>query len=166
MSRSGTCLVPLQTGGHNPLMDTVVPLCTLRACVRAPVQNLERDRRKPLGCVSRHPVQMPRFCPLHPVSVSGVIDPSHQLVLGRPDLIYPQRGACLWADGPLWTRSSSSSSYKLALVSVLPLGQVFCLFPAYPLVSAYPSPLSLFIVLSSNLVPALISQGSELTASE
>lgn len=48
---SGTCLVPLQTGGHNPLMNTVVPLCTLRACVRVPVQNLERDRRKPLGCV-------------------------------------------------------------------------------------------------------------------
>lgn len=71
------------------------------------------------------------FCPVSPdasvlvsspVSVSalsGVIDPSHQLVLGWPDLIYPLRGACLWADGPLWRWSSSSSSYKLALDSLL-----------------------------------------------
>lgn len=54
-----------------------------------------------------------------PVSaLSDVTDPSHQLVWGWPDLIYPQRGACLWADSPLWRWSSRSSSYKLALVSL------------------------------------------------
>lgn len=69
----------------------------------------------------------PPFCPdawVLPTSsisvsaLSDVTDPSHQLVRGRPDLIYPQRGAGLWADGPLWRWSSSSSSYKLTLVSL------------------------------------------------
>lgn len=52
---SGTCLVPLQTGGHNPLMDTVIPLVL---CVCVP-ENAEASR----VCFC-HPVQMPWFCPL------------------------------------------------------------------------------------------------------
>lgn len=79
------------------------------------------------------------FCFCHPVQVSGFCLLLHLLLLlillsilmlylrsliqatswsgAGPDLICCQREACLWADSPLWSRSSSSSSYKLASFS-------------------------------------------------
>lgn len=83
-------------------MDVVVPLVLYvrvsASCVKS------RESAEASGVCLCHPVQMLRFYP-PPVSVSalsGVTDPGHQLVLGCPDLIYPQRGACSWADSPLW----------------------------------------------------------------
>lgn len=93
---------------------------------------------------SCHPVQVSGSClhlqppPPPPTSTSSTTSSSSSLHLLRhhllmyipylrsliratswsgagPDLICCQREACLWADGPLWSRSSSSSSYKLAL---------------------------------------------------
>lgn len=109
---SGTCLVPLSTGAHNPLIRQVVPL--------APWVLVARPRKHggPAGFV--------------PAILSRCLDSSSSSNLDRllvylrsliqatswsgagPDLICCQREACLWADGPLWSRSSSSSSYKLA----------------------------------------------------
>lgn len=69
-----------------------------------------------------------------------------------PDLICCQREACLWADGPLWSRSSSSSSYKLASFTC-------CLYmgPAASR-SLFSRRLSSFNCCLFNLVVALTSQ--------
>lgn len=111
------CLAPLQVGAHtgNPLMDSLVLVCTWWVgCPRRRAQSQQSAGATFLSrCLGSARLLHLCFCS------AGVIDPSHQLVLGRPDLIYPQRGACLWADSPLWRSSSSSSSYKLALVSLL-----------------------------------------------
>lgn len=68
-----------------------------------------------------------------------------------PDLICCQREACLWADGPLWSRSSSSSSYKLALFT--------CCLYAGPAASRSPLTLPpvLFSIVASSSPGAVIS---------
>lgn len=88
---------------------------------------------------------------------SGVIDLSHQLVRGRPDLIYLQSALCCRADGPLWTWSSKSSSYKLDLVFLL---RGLCVSSIYSILYAF-----FKIVIFRNRCH-LISRGKELTASE
>lgn len=72
-----------------------------------------------------HPVQVHRFCLfllllllphvlfMYMLYLRSLIQATSWSGAG-PDLICCQREACLWADGPLWSGSNSSSSYKLA----------------------------------------------------
>ena len=62
---SGTCRVLLQTGRHNPLTDTVVPLVL---CVHVSVSLVQKSGESAtasLVCFV-HPVQMHQFCPVPP----------------------------------------------------------------------------------------------------
>lgn len=113
-----------------------------------------------------HPIQVPEFCfLLHLLLLLLLLFFTYMLYLrsliqatswsgAGPDLICCQREACLWADGPLWSCSSSSSSYKLASFSC-------CLYmgPAASC-SLFTRPLSSFNCCLFNLVAfiSLISQ--------